>query len=220
MYRRLAIACCALLACCALPPPTVSSGPNAELSFDGLNRVNNARFAGVWVRKGSDFSVYKKLLVLPAEIAYKSDHPKGDEETGFPLDERQMRKLRELLQEVFNDELAQGGWQFADAPGPDVLLLQGGLIDLVVRVPTDRRQSSRGGTWVSSYGAMTLVVQLYDSQTRQILARVIDRREVEPSSGLELSKAELSASVELRTFFERWAKRLREGLDTARASTL
>jgi hypothetical protein len=66
---------------------------------------------------------------------------------------------------------------------------------------------------------MTLVIQLYDSQTHQILARVAERREVEPASGLELSQVELSAPIELRIFFERWAKRLREGLDAVREPT-
>ena len=62
---------------------------------------------------------------------------------------------------------------------------------------------------------MTLVIQLYDSQTHEILARVADRREVVPT-GAELSKADVSAPAELRMFFQVWAKRLREGLDAVR----
>jgi hypothetical protein len=195
----------------------MSSGPEAELSFDGLNRVNNARFAGVWIRNDVDFSVYRKLLVLPAEIAYKKASASERDES-FLLDERQMEKLRELFRDSFRAEIVEkGGWEVVEQPGPDVLLAQAGLIDLVVRVPTRRGASARGGTWVSSYGAMTLVVQLYDSQTRRILARVVDRLEVAPSAGAEFSKVDMSASIELRIFFQKWAERLREGLDAVRA---
>lgn len=194
----------------------MSVGPDAELSFDGLNRVNHARFAGVWIRDGVDFSAYGKLLVLPAEIAYKKDPAKGGRDAGYELDERQMEKLRELFRDVFRAEVVdKGGWEVVQEPGPDVLLAQPGLIDLVVSVPT-KSNAGRGGNWVSSYGSMTLVVQLYDSQTRRILARVIDRQEVVPSAGAEFSKAEMSASIELRVFFQKWAERLREGMDAVR----
>ncbi len=215
---RFAAALCALVAGCTPPPePSIPSGPDAERSFDGLYRVQNARFAGVWVRKDVDVSGYSRLMLLPPEITYAKDpSPRGDADAGFPLDERQMEKLAQLLRDVFREELLAGGWQLAEAPGPDVLLVQGGLLDLVVRVPTSGPRAGRGGTWVSSYGEMTLVVQLYDSETRQILARVMERREVLPSCALEFSKADLSASIELRSFLQRWARRLREGLDAAR----
>jgi hypothetical protein len=221
MLRLLALALGVAIAACAPPPaPSIPTGSAAELSFDGLHRVQNARFAGVWVRKGADLSVYRRLMILPPEIAYKKPpSPRGDPEAGFPLDEHQMGKLRQLFRDVFREELLAGDCQLSEAPGPDVLLVQAGLLDLVVRVPTSGLHSARGGTWVSSYGVMTLVVQLYDSETRQILARVMERREVLPAAAVEFSKAELSTSIELRTFFERWATRLREGLDAARART-
>ena len=132
------IAIASLLAACAGPPaPSVPSGPEAELSFDGLTRVKNARFAGVWIRAGADFSGYRKLMLLPAEIAYKKPPVHGREtDAGFPLDERQKQRLAEMARTVFLSELVgKGGWEVVDAPGPGVLLVQGGLLDLVVRVP-------------------------------------------------------------------------------------
>ena len=207
------------VACATSPAPSGSTPFEAEqLSFDGLQRVNSPRFAGVWIREGADFSVYRKLMLLPAEIAYKKAPVQSREsDAGFLLDEDQKQKLAEMARTVFLSELVgRGGWQIVGAPGPDVLLVQGGLIDLVVRVPQSESASTRAEPSVASYGAMTLVMQLYDSETRRVLARVVDRREVLPAKGSELSEA--SRPAELRTFFQEWAKRLREGLDAIRES--
>jgi hypothetical protein len=95
-----------------------------------------------------------------------------------------------------------------------VLLVQGGLIDVVVHAPPEGA-SAHAEPSVASYGAMTLVMQLYDSQTHQVQAWVVDRRDVLPSTGNEPSK--VSAPADLRSFFQEWAKRLREGLDAVRA---
>jgi hypothetical protein len=181
--------------------------------------VKDARFAGVWIRRGTDFSPYRRLIVMPAEIALRTASGRGSDRS-FPLDERRMADLRELLRESFRAELVdRGGWLIAQEPGPDVLLLQGGLIDLVVRVPPERPgASARGGTWVASYGEMTLVIQLYDSRTHEILARIADRQQATPASGKELSRVEFSAASDLRVFFGTWARRLRQGLDAARAA--
>lgn len=212
-----------LLAACAKTPapPSVSAGFEAEqISFDGLPRVKSPRFAGVWVRSDTDFSVYRKLMLLPAEIAYKKAPVQSREtDAGFPLDETQKQKLAEMARTVFLSELVtRGGWQIVETPGPDVLLVQGGLIDLVVHAPPGTA-SARAEPSVSTLGAMTLVMQFYDSQTREILARVVDRRDVTTSTGQEQAPADVSVPADLRRFFQEWAKRLREGLDTVRGST-
>ena len=202
----------------AAPPPTVPTGPDAELSFDGLVKVKNSRFQAAWVKRGTDFSKYKRLMVLPAEIAYKKPPTTNKfADDNFALDDRQTKKLRDILRDVFQDELVEkGGWQIADAPAPDVLLVKGGLLDLIVHVPPPKTTSARGGTWVSSYGEMTLVVQFYDSQTREILGRVAERREAEPPGGQNFSKVDMMATSDMRIFFRRWASKLREGMELAR----
>src|SRR5262245_51244886 len=223
LHEAAPLALVLLLAGCAKTsaPPSVSTGFEAEqLSFDGLPRVKSPRFAGVWVRSDTDFSVYRKLMLLPAEIAYKKAPVQSREtDAGFPLDEAQKQRLAEMARTVFLSELvSRGGWQIVETPGPDVLLVQGGLIDLVVHVPPGTA-AARAEPSVSSLGAMTLVMQFYDSQTREILARVVDRRDIAASTGEKPAQADVSVPADLRRFFQEWAKRLREGLDTVRGST-
>jgi hypothetical protein len=63
---------------------------------------------------------------------------------------------------------------FADDPGPDVLLIVGGLHDIVSRVPPD--MVGRGETYLSSVGEATLILEARDSLSGETIYRAIDRR--------------------------------------------
>jgi hypothetical protein len=59
------------------------------------------------------------------------------------------------------------------------------------------------------------VVELYDSQSREILARVADRQAAEPAGGG--MGWDIEATAEVRRGFDTWAKRFREALDEVKA---
>ena len=42
--------------------PTIQTGPEAEISFDGLHRVDNSVFRFVWVEPEIDLARYSKIL--------------------------------------------------------------------------------------------------------------------------------------------------------------
>jgi hypothetical protein len=199
------------------PAPTAEG----ELTHDGLQRIESKRFALAWVRPDAHFGGYKKLIVLPAEIAYKD--PKKARKTYRPgtssgddtyiLSESRIERLRKALRETFQEEVIEkGGWELTDKPGPDVLIARGGLIDMVVRVPPTTAGRSR--IYLDTFGEATLVIELYDSQTRQILARIADREAAEPAG--ERVGWDMEAPGEVRRMFRAWAKRFREALDEAR----
>ena len=195
--------------------------PEAELSHDGLQRIESKRFALAWIRPDAHFGGYKKLIVLPAEISYKD--PKKARKTyragtssgddTYILSESRMERLRKALRETFQEEVVEkGGWEITDQPGPDVLIARGGLIDMVVRVPPTTAGRSR--IYLDTFGEATLVIELYDSQTRQILARVADREAAEPAG--ERMGWDMEAPGEVRRMFRAWAKRFHEALDEVR----
>jgi hypothetical protein len=59
-----------------------------------------------------------------------------------------------------------------DETGPDVLLLRPAIINLYIEAPDVRSGFSR--VIVDSAGQMTLYMELYDSATSTLLARVVD----------------------------------------------
>jgi hypothetical protein len=203
------------LAAHAEPEPKAQS----EVSFDGLQRIESKRFALAWVRPDAHFAGYKKLLVLPAEISYKDPdkaltrYVPGRSDDNYLLSESKMNRLRKSLREAFQKEVIdKGGWELTDQPGPDVMIARGALIDMVVRVPP--QTSGRNTIYLDSFGEATLVIELFDSQSHLILARIADREAAEPPGNR--MGMDLEAPGEVRRMFSAWAKRFREGLEEAR----
>jgi hypothetical protein len=221
IVHRLAIVAGILMASLVANAEPAAPKPESELTHDGLQRIESKRFALAWVRPDAHFGGYKKLIVLPAEISYKDPEKarktynagmsRGDDT--YLLSESRMERLRKALRETFNDEVVEkGGWELTDQPGPDVMIARGGLIDMVVRVPP--MTGGRSRIFLDTFGEATLVIELYDSQTRQILARIADRDAAE-SPG-ERMGSDMSAPSEVRRMFRAWAKRFHEALDEVR----
>jgi hypothetical protein len=89
--------------------------------------------------------------------------------------ERIKTTLAEEFRRVFTDSLESGGYPVVTDAADHVLLIRPAIIDLDVTAP-DTRSAGRSNTFTASPGAMTLVIELYDSVSNEILARAIDRR--------------------------------------------
>jgi hypothetical protein len=89
-------------------------------------------------------------------------------------------------------------------------------MDLEVRIPTDR-PGGRGGMAVRSYGEVTLVVDLRDSQSGEILARAGDRRDPTRNTDMSLARVEtVFVKADTERLFNYWADLMRERLDELR----
>jgi hypothetical protein len=206
----------------ATPPPTLQTGPDAEVTVDGLVRVDHAVLPLVWRKPDMDISSYTRFMVDPVEVAYQKD-PGG--RTGsmmaggnanFALSRSQMESFRSRFQEAVVESLTKdNGYELTTEPGPDVLRITASLIDLVVKVPTER--AGRQEVYSRSYGLVTLVLELRDSESGEILARAADRRD--PTRNTDMRLAHVSPGLVRRDvdiLFEHWADLLRERLDVFR----
>ena len=207
------------------PPLTVQTGPDAEISVDGLHRVDNSVLDLVYVKPELKLQGYTNVIIGEIRVAYRKDpegrrvgNPGGmPEEANFALSRSQMDVLKSLFQEAVVKELTKDdGYEIVDAPGPDVLRVSAYLVDLVVRVPTEKT-AGRQYTRARSYGEVTLVLELHDSESEEILGRVADRRD--PTRNTDNSLAIVSPTyvkADVERLFEYWANVLREGLDRVR----
>ena len=68
-----------LLALCACAPvePTIQQGPDSEITFDGLHRIDNARFTKAWADAAVDCSAYKKILPGEAFFEFRAVNNSG-----------------------------------------------------------------------------------------------------------------------------------------------
>jgi len=206
----------------AQTPPTVQTGPDAEISVDGLYRVDNSVMELAYVKPDLNLQIYTKVRIGEIRVAYRKD-PKGrrqattgmPEERNYALSSSQMDVLKGLFREALIKELTKdNGYQLADAPGPDVLHIEAYVIDLVIKVPTQSTAQSQRGA-VSSYADVTAVLELYDSESQEILARLADRGDP-TSAAIWASISPGIVKADMTRLFEYWAGLLRQGLDQIR----
>jgi len=210
----------AAIAGCATPAPTIQTGPDAEVTFDGLYRVDNSQADLAWARPDFDLSRYTKIMPVEAHYEYREDVNRArttiERGRGGPyyLDEERRARFEAEVKAVFQEELAKIQYfEFVTEPGPDVLLLRGALLDIITFVPDEDNMPGRSETFVSSVGEATLVLELRDSQSGTILARSIDRRAAERIGGQMMNSNRVTNAQEVRRLMRFWATRLREGLD-------
>jgi len=208
-----------LVAGCA-QTPSLQQGPDAEVTFDGLVRIDHGRFNDSWADPDIDFSQYNQIIVGDAVFEFRAVKKSGSatmairsNETEFWISDANKEKLIEVVSETFRKELEKSEhFTKAEAPGPNVLVLVGGLHDIVSRVPPD--MIGRGEMYLSSVGEATLVLEARDSLSGETIYRAIDRRSAEQAGGMMTNSNTVSNVSEVRRMASRWAVRLREGLDS------
>ncbi len=215
---RMAIVMVLLAGCAA--QPEMQTGPDAEVTADGLVRVDNALFSQTYVRPGINLRQYRSILPELLGIDYRDVVTNPDERfpasgrNEYALTEGQKQNLEELIHEVFAEAFADSKhFTVVDQPGEGVLAVKGGFTDVVSFVPPQRPQ--RDQIYLSELGQGTLVLELSDSLSGESLVRAADRKRVEPSR-TTLMLRETNPVInrqEVRRLLKRWATQLVAAMD-------
>jgi hypothetical protein len=217
--RVLAVAMLSALAVGGCTTTTDKRAPELDsgLTYDGLARVKDTKVKGAWMRPDFTLAGYTKIMLVGAGIEYRPVKPvprsASSTTSQFPLTDEQKERLRSVVSDAFKTELAQSQrFQLVDQPGPDVLTIWGGLIDVVSHVPPDT--VGRSNIYLSAVGEATLVIEIRDSQSNAVLVRIIDRRAAQ-NSGVAQRSTSVSNWSEVQQLARTWAMQLRTGLDEA-----
>lgn len=198
--------------------PTVQSGPDAEVSFDGLHKVDNTRVDAAWAVPSLNLSRYTNIMPISGGIEFRevSQRPGTSSRSGsgpYFIDDKARADFEVLVDQIFTEELAKSNrFNVVDEPGPDTLLVGGGLLDVVSYVPP-RPGAGRSRIFLSSVGEATLVLEVRDSETNKVLARAIDRRAAEAHGGVAIEANTAQTTAEVRRLIRFWGSRLREALE-------
>jgi hypothetical protein len=196
-----------------LPAIEIEEGPTAEITADGLHRARKVGYDNVWLKPDVDFERYVKLMLDPVQVAYKrtpkASYARNMTDRNFALSDRQMANLKRWFREEFEKELGKlDQFTLVDEPGPDVLRIEAALLDLVVNVPT-RQRAGREFVFTTSTAQMTLVMELRDSPSSEILARIAERREARNAGSgindLYWSTGPTNVGA-VKSTFRRWAR--------------
>lgn len=208
----------ATLTACASPAPAIQTGPGAETTFDGLVAVDNTALSKVWVRPGVDLNGYAKVLPVITGVQYAAvPEYKGNitlrkSEKYFPMSDAEKERFEAAANEIFLEEFAKSTkFELTDQPGDDVLLIRVEILDVASMVPPEAPGQR---IYVRSVGEAGLVLEVYDSKEKQILARAADRREFSfPGDRIRMTSRGLT-ETQVRTGLRGWARVLVNGLDS------
>jgi len=212
-YLGLALFSAALMAADA-PPATTD---------DGLELRKSEKTRIVYVRPGADFSKYQRVGILDCEVDFEKDWQKDYNSSRHGLEDRvkdsDIERMKTALaaecKKVFAEELQKnGGYGLSDVVGPDVLLLRPGLVNVEVNAP-DLMTAQPGATVVRSAGQMTLILELWDPETKTVLARVMDAQADREGFAKRANRVTNKAAAD--EILRRWAEELRQHLDAVRA---
>jgi hypothetical protein len=213
-FRRavpvLLVLCAAALAGCASsrnPPPE---------EWDGLVLRPGTRLAAVWVKPDAELPAYRSVKIDPVQVSFARNwDPNRGTRQANRLNADDMAAIQaglaDLFREIFREELAAGGYQLVEEAGPETLRVTAAIVDLYISAP-DNMSAGRSRTYTANSGRMTLVAELRDSVTGEILARAVDARSARTTGSLDITNR-VTNTADARRIVRIWARALRQGLD-------
>lgn len=203
---------------CASKEPTFEEGPDVEVTYDGLVPIKNSAFKQAWADPTVDLTTYTKIMPGGAEFEFRAVRSAGTSSqwssaSEFPISETNQQKLKDTVEEIFDEELAKSKrFAMTDQPGPDVLIVRGAMLDIVSRVPPER--AGRTDIYLSRVGEITLVLELADSLSGETLVRAAERRSAQRAGQQAIRSSPVTTWAEVKRLARRWAVKLRDGLDS------
>lgn len=195
-----------------------------EYTVEGLKRVHDAKgLALVYADEDADLSQYNRVYLVEPYVAFKKNWQRDQNRGAAAMKvrtsdmDRIKVAVKELFMEVFTAELQQGGYELANERAEDVLIVKPAIIDLDVNAP-DIRSAGRTNTYASSAGSMKLYIELYDSETDDLLAKALDAK-ADRDTGFMQWQSSVANRQAAKRMMKPWAEALRNALDRAREVT-
>ena len=184
-------------------------------TWDGLVQVKSKRLNLVYLQPGADFRPYTKIMLDPTEVAFQKNWRRDYNSTapGRRISDQELQnaisKGVSAASDIFAEAWTKGGYQVVTAPGPDVLRVTTGVVNIDVNAP-DRPSAGRSYSFSSEAGSATLFLEARDSMTVAILGRAVDRRIVGDNS--IAWRTSVSNRADFRDMVKTWANASVRGL--------
>jgi hypothetical protein len=214
-----------LAAAVSLAPVQAQTVKDLEdaMGAEGLKAVKSKDLDMLYVRPGATLAGYKKVMLDPVEVSFSKNWDPKRTGSNIKLGQDEREKIRTGMAKVTQDQFtkllqANNGYPVVDAAGDDVLRARVRVMNLYVNAPAADQGAGRSRTYTMSAGEATLFLELYDSETGQILARAIDRRESR-SNNLMMMSGTVANTAEAEALAAQWARVLRKAMDKAHAAS-
>lgn len=151
-------------------------------NWDGLVQVKSKRLDLVYLQPGADFRGYTKVLLEPTEVAFaknwQRDYNRSTRDLSSRVTDREIQDAItdgvKAADDIFAEAWTKGGFVVVAEPGPDVLRVKTGVVNISVSAP-DQPVAGRSYNFSGEAGYATLFVEARDSQTGALLGRAVDQ---------------------------------------------
>ena len=190
---------------------------------EGMQLIKQTKTRIVYAMPGASLEPYTKVALIDCYVAFEKDWEKDyNRSASFDLrirDEDMERIKKELAEEfrrVFTEELTEAGHEVVNTAGPDVVIVRPAIINLDVEAP-DVHTAGIVNVVVRSAGSMTLYMELYDSTTNAIFARIMDYQDDDEGFAQRANRVTNKAAAD--RIIRRWAHELTARLGDAAEDT-
>ena len=181
------------------------------VTHDGLELVSDSDIGVLYAKPGISFGAYKNIALLETTVEFRKnwrrDHNRKAKGVNERVTKQEAAELKQQIvdgfMEVVTGELSDRGYGMAEFVAKDVLVLEPSIVNVDIVRPNDG--TSIGLMNYSAHsGQMTLLVEVYDSLTGEIMARIIDQQSVNGDNQTAVSNRE-TTKAEGQIIFRRWA---------------
>lgn len=189
---------------------STSAAAKAPPTWDGLVQVKSKKFDLVYLQPGADFRAYTKVMIEPTEVAFAKDWQRDYNRSTRALSSRvsdsdveeALTKGVAAATDIFTNAWTKGGYTVVSAPGPDVLRVKTGVVNIRVNAP-EQMTAGRSYTFSEEAGQATLFIEARDSVTGALLGRAVDQKIVGDSMALWRTRS--SNRADFRDQVQQWA---------------
>jgi hypothetical protein len=209
LYVLIVLLCAATLAGCTQTTPVDE--------WDGLVRRPGTRIDAVFVKPDADVGAFTSVLLDPVQVSFASnwDPNQGRRNPATRLNADDVAAIQsglaDMMRERFRADLASGGFKLVDQPGPETLRVSAAIVNLFVTAP-DTMSAGRSRTYTANSGQMTLVAELRDSVTGELLARAVDTQRGRSAGSMSFTN-NVTNTADARRAIGVWATALVQGLN-------
>ena len=212
-----------MLAAAALATAASPGAAKLPPTWDGLVEVKAKKLAAVYLLPNADFRAYSKIMLDPAQVAFRKnwerDFNRSTTTLSGRITDQDVRKAiadaQASLDKIFADTFAKQAYQVVHAPGPDVARVSFAVVDLTIAAPDVG--AGRNTSFAFEAGEATFVIEARDALTNQLLGRGLDRRAAgDNGTGLRTSA---SNRADFKDLFQSWANIAAKGMAELSASS-
>ena len=172
-----------------LTPAAEENPPVGRVTGGDALVKEKGRFKETWVHPDARLMRYGELYLWDEVIQFRDVRTRkslrtsssillstGSEE--YPVSQESRERFQHVFVDTFVEELQRSKrFQVVDEVGPVTLIVRGGVLDIVSRVPPS---TARVDVYLARVGEATIVFELIDPETGLMQARLGERRNIQP----------------------------------------